>query len=224
MARPFVNSHTHPTSSGVEAPEPPWVRVRPDFNAAFEAVRQVEKGLERFTGALNESGVPYAIIGGNAVSAWVSTIDQGATRATKDIDVLLRRDDLSLAGVAVDGIGMFLSEDFGKLMFLERKNPSSRHGVDVILASEPIPVNPSRIVPDLTSARRSSQGFQVIDLPELVRMKLEANRRHDQVHIEDMLRVGLIDAKLAASLPEELLDRLRYIRDTMEWFTEPLEF
>ena len=64
----------------------------------------------------------------------------------------------------------------------------------------------------------------VIELPELVRMKLEANRRHDQVHMEDLLRIGLIDAELAAGLPEDLRDRLRYIRDTMEWFTDPPAF
>jgi hypothetical protein len=39
-----------------------------------------------------------------------------------------------------------------------------------------------------------------------------------------MLRVGLIDAELAAKLPADLLDRLRYVRDTMEWFTDPPKF
>ena len=55
-------------------------------------------------------------------------------------------------------------------------------------------------------------------------MKLEAFRRIDQVHVEDLLRSGLIDKSLAERLPEDLRNRLREIRDTMEWFTEPPSF
>lgn len=64
----------------------------------------------------------------------------------------------------------------------------------------------------------------VVELLPLVIMKLNAFRRHDQVYLEDLFRVGLIDAKLAAQVPSVLLGRLRHVRDTMEWFTEPPKF
>lgn len=42
----------------------------------------------------------------------------------------------------------------------------------------------------------------------LVRMKLTAFRAKDQVHLDDLLRVGLIDASWKNRFPAELSDRL----------------
>jgi hypothetical protein len=188
------------------------------------AIERVEKQLREFTAALDATGIPYAVIGGNAVMAWVSTIDPDATRTTKDVDVLVRRADMSRIEEAVKGIGLAPAEVLGVPMFVEQQDPSPKRAVHLIYADEPIKEHDPRPAPSVTSCLRSEQGFRVISLPELVRMKLEAFRRHDQVHIEDLFRVGLIDAELAAGLREDLRDRLRYIRDTMEWFTEPPEF
>jgi hypothetical protein len=207
-----------------KASGPLWQQVTPDFEAAFMAIEHVEERLRKFTRALDVAGVPYAIIGGNAVAAWVSTVDPDATRTTKDVDVLLRREDLQRAARAVDDIDMELAEVAGVPMFMDRDNPSPKRAVHVILAEERVREHQPRPAPGIDAAVQSPQGFRVINLPELVRMKLEANRRHDQVHIEDLLRVGLIDAELASGLPGDLLERLRYIRDTMEWFTEPPKF
>ena len=44
--------------------------------------------------ALEAAGVPYAVVGGSAVAAWVASIVPAATRTTKDIDLLVRRADL----------------------------------------------------------------------------------------------------------------------------------
>lgn len=188
------------------------------------AINRVEEQLRRFTAALDAAGIAYAVIGGNAVAAWVATVEPEATRTTKDVDVLLRRADLDRAAKAVEPVGMVQEEVLGIPIFVEREDPSPKRAVHVIVADEPIRAGQPRPAPSVSSARRSPQGFMVIDLPELVRMKLEANRRHDQVHIEDLLRVGLIDAELARGLPADLLDRLRYVRDTMEWQTEPPVF
>ena len=45
---------------------------------------KVRERLLRATAALNRAGVPYAVVGGNAVASWVATIDQArfATPAT----------------------------------------------------------------------------------------------------------------------------------------------
>ncbi|MBI3835667.1 MAG: hypothetical protein HY287_15180 [Planctomycetes bacterium] len=195
-----------------------WRGVTPDFKAAFMAIERVEEQLRRFTKALDAAGIPYAIIGGNAVAAWVSTIDPEAIRSTKDVDVLLRRSDLDRAADAVASAGLVREEVLDIPIFVEKENPSPKRAVHVILADEPVRSG-CLPAPSVEMAVRSRQGYMVVVLPELVRMKLEANRRHDQVHIEDMLRVGLIDSKLASELPEDLLERLRYVRDTMEWFT-----
>jgi hypothetical protein len=58
------------------------------------AVAKVRERLLRATTALNQIGIPYAVVGGNAVASWVATIDEGAVRTTRDIDLLVRRSDL----------------------------------------------------------------------------------------------------------------------------------
>jgi hypothetical protein len=63
---------------------------------------------------------------------------------------------------------------------------------------------------------RDPQGFFVLDLAALVRMKLTSNRRIDQVHIEDFLRMDLIDDAVRSVLTPTLIHRLDDIRQTME--------
>src|SRR6202051_4400363 len=58
------------------------------------AVGKVRERLLRATAALNQAGVPYAVVGGNAVASWVATVDEGAIRNTRDVDLLVRRSDL----------------------------------------------------------------------------------------------------------------------------------
>jgi hypothetical protein len=57
-------------------------------------------------------------------------------------------------------------------------------------------------------------GYRVLTLESLVRMKLISYRRKDQVHIEDMIGVGLIDATWPARFQPELAARLQYLLDT----------
>src|SRR5580765_4044523 len=58
------------------------------------AVAKVRERLLRATSALNQAGIAYAVVGGNAVASWVATIDEGAVRNTRDVDLLVRRSDL----------------------------------------------------------------------------------------------------------------------------------
>ncbi len=74
------------------------------------AVDRVERLLRRTSEALNTSGVDYAIIGGNAVAAWVSTVDEGAVRTTKDVDVLIRRSQLDRTAEALRRHGLIVPE------------------------------------------------------------------------------------------------------------------
>ena len=64
------------------------------------AVEKVRERLLRATAALETANVPYAVIGGNAVAAWVARVDEAAVRNTADVDILLRRDDLPVARAA----------------------------------------------------------------------------------------------------------------------------
>ena len=60
-----------------------------------DAVAKVRARLLHAAACLREAGVPYAVVGGNAVAAWVSRVDEAAVRNTRDVDIRLRRADLA---------------------------------------------------------------------------------------------------------------------------------
>jgi hypothetical protein len=64
------------------------------------AVEKVRDRLLRSTAALEAAGVPYAVIGGNAVMAWVEQADEAAVRmkltSNRDKDRMHLRDMLGV--------------------------------------------------------------------------------------------------------------------------------
>jgi hypothetical protein len=181
------------------------------FRAHVMAVERVEERLRRVTAALDAAEIRYAVIGGNAVAAWVGRVDPAATRATRDVDLLVRRSDLAQISRIFAGMG-FRQEDLRRLvLFIDPREPSRRSGVHLVWADEF--VRPSYVcpAPSVDESVRDPQGFRVLDLPALVRMKLTSFRDIDRVHVADMLEVGLIDEALRARLTGELRDRLDVI-------------
>ena len=179
------------------------------------AVNRVEKLLRKTAKALDTAKIRYAVVGGNAVAAWVATVDPEAVRATKDLDVLVRRKDLPDVTAALRTIGMVPVEVMGVMMFVDRRRPNPRSGVHIVFANEHIRPHYAYPAPSTSRATLAAEGFLVLDLPALVRMKLQAFRRVDQVHIEDMLAAGLIGARMIRGLPADLRKRLRSIQETM---------
>jgi hypothetical protein len=81
------------------------------------AVERVRQRLLRAAGALEGAGVPYAIVGGNAVAAWVATVDEAAVRNTQDVDVLIRRGDFDAAKAALESPGSCTAKPRGLICF-----------------------------------------------------------------------------------------------------------
>ena len=61
------------------------------WERALMAAEKVKERLRRATRALDATGVPYAVAGGNAVAEWVGRVDEDAVRNTPAVDVLVRR-------------------------------------------------------------------------------------------------------------------------------------
>ena len=59
------------------------------------------------------------------------------------------------------------------------------------------------------SESEAAGAFRVLSLEALVRMKLTSFRRKDQVHLLDLIGVGLVDESWAPRFPRELGARLR---------------
>jgi hypothetical protein len=172
------------------------------------AVEKVRERLLRATTALEASGVPYAVAGGNAVAAWVARIDEAAVRNTPDVDILLRRADLTSAQISLEKAGFVYRRVAEVDLFLDSPTAKARDAVHIVYANEK--VRPDNLLPspDVTDGERGPV-FQMVALEALVRMKLTSYRLMDQVHIRDMLDVGLLDASWLVRLPAELAERLK---------------
>jgi hypothetical protein len=172
------------------------------------AVDDVQQRFQRITAVLNQGDVPYAIVGGQAVAAWVSTKDPDAVRVTKDVDILIDRSGLPLARAAALSLEYDYVEVLGVGMFLERSNPNPKRGIHLIWAGEKVRPDNESAAPTIDRRESLAPGLWVVPLVDLVRMKLDANRDHDRVHLRDMIDVGLIGRELLSDLPPKLAERL----------------
>ena len=199
--------------------EAPRERVMSDFDGMLaldrmeRAVEKVRDRLLRSTAALEAAGIPYAVIGGNAVMAWVEQVDESAVRFTQDVDIVLRREDFGRATEALALTGFHHRHSAGIDMFLDGPGAKARDAVHVIFSGEKVRPEYASVVPD-TDESVSFKSYRVLALEALVRMKLTSYRRKDQVHLLYMLEIGLIDASWPTRYPPELAARLQHLIDT----------
>jgi hypothetical protein len=177
-----------------------------------QAVLMVKERLRRAVAALEAAGVPYAVVGGHAVAAWVARIDPAAVRTTVDVDILLGRGDFERARAALEAAGFIHSFTFGIDIFVDGPQGKAREAVHVIFAGEPVKPNDPVPAPDL-SAVELVDGYRIVELDRLLAMKLTAFRLKDRVHLLDMIDVGLIDATTLDRLPPALRPRLQQLLD-----------
>lgn len=176
------------------------------------AVLKVRERLLRATAALNQAGVRYAVVGGNAVASWVARIDEGAVRTTRDVDILVRRADLPAVTAALEAAGFVRDELLGVDMFRDGPEGKPSEAVHLLYAGEKTRPDHPFEAPDIETVDDPA-GFSVLTLDRLLRMKLLSNRLKDRVHIQDMINVRLIDPTWTPRLPPVLAERLQILLD-----------
>lgn len=172
----------------------------------------VEQRLHRAVGILEKAGIPYAVVGGNAVRIWVAQVDPGAVRATNDVDILIRPSDMSRLMQAMHEAGYHHRQTLGVDLFVEDENDSARSGIHVVLSGAMVQSSDVEPNPDVEPSEPGRQ-FRTLPLERLVRMKLNSFRLKDKVHLLDMIQVGLIDASWLDRFPGELRQRLQGLID-----------
>jgi hypothetical protein len=173
-----------------------------------QAVEKVQQRLERTTTALESAGVPYAIIGGNAVRAWVAQADDAAVRTTRDVDILLRRADWPAAVAAMKAAGFTYRHINSSDMFLDGPGAKARDAVHVLFAGERVRPDDPLPAPDVSESE-DIRHYRTLKLEALVRMKLTAFRDKDRMHLRDLIDVELVDESWPPRLPAELAARLQ---------------
>src|SRR5262249_32016906 len=162
------------------------------WERAALAAEKVTERLKRSTAALEQAGVPYAVVGGNAVAEWVGRIDEDAVRNTRDVDILIRRSDLPAARAALEPAGFVYAQTLGVAMFLDGPDGRPTSAVHLLFAGEQVRPGDQALTPDVVESEWAT-GFRVVSLSALVQMKLTSFRLKDRVHLQDLIGVGQID-------------------------------
>lgn len=176
------------------------------------AVAKVRERLLRATAALNRIGVPYAVVGGHAVASWVATVDEGAVRNTRDVDLLVHRADLPAITAALEAVGFVRDELLDVVMFRDGPEGKPSEAVHLLFAGEKTRPDHLLAAPEIQTVANPAD-YDVITLESLVTMKLMSNRLKDLVHIHDLIGVGLIDRSWLPKLPPVLAERLQQLLD-----------
>ena len=153
------------------------------FERAMRAEDKVRERLVKATTTLDNAGILYAVVGGNAVASCVGAVDEGVVRATRDVNVLLRRADLTKAIAAMEAAGFVYRHVASMDMFLDSADSKARDAVHLLFAREKVRPDEPLTNPDVLDAERVADGFRVLSLEALVQIKLTMFRRKDQVHL-----------------------------------------
>jgi hypothetical protein len=209
-----MSTPIHQTQEGASRWAVPIVGMNGEILDRVErAVAKVRERLLRATAALTQAGIPYAVVGGNAVASWVATVDEGAVRTTRDIDLLVRRSDLPAVTAAQQQAGFVRDELLDVVMFRDGAEGRPSEAVHLLFSGEKVRPDHPLPAPEIETVHDPA-NFPVIALEALVVMKLMSNRDKDRTHLRDLIGVRLIDASWLPKLPQELAERLKKILDT----------
>jgi hypothetical protein len=183
----------------------PWER-------ALMAAEKVKERVRRAAKALDDAGVAYAVVGGNAVAEWVARADEGAVRNTRDVDLLVRRSDFGVVRATLESAGFVYQQLLDVDMFLDGPNGRPSEAIHILFSGEKVRPDHSLPAPEVTDSERAPD-FQVSSLAALVRMKLLSWRDKDRTHLRDLISVGLVDESWPARYPSPLGERLQQLLD-----------
>lgn len=182
-----------------------WERIE-------RAVEKVKERLRRVAEALNTAGVPYAVIGGNAVQYWVAQVDESAIRNTRDVDIIIRRSDLPAAIRALAGAGFHYHPTAGTTTFLDGPDAKAWDAVHIFFAGETVTGKYPEAIPSIDDVVALGNA-RTLPLESLVRTKLVLFRDKDRVHLADLIFVGMIDETWLDRFTPPLRERLKELLD-----------
>jgi len=145
------------------------------------------------------------------VAIWVARVDPGAVRNTPDVNLLIHRADLHLALKAFESSELLLQGDSQECVFQDTRQGGKRDLLRLSIAVErnrPDELLPN---PDVTESVDALDGLRVIEIDALVRMKLVGFRNKDQMHLLDLIDVGLVDNSWLERVPPALAPRLQQL-------------
>jgi hypothetical protein len=174
-----------------------------------QAAWRVQERLERATSLLERASVQFAVGGSNATAVWIGSVDAAAIRQTRNVELVLRRQDFAQVKASLQTAGFAASASGNNVRFLDGPDGNWRDGIEITFAGEKV----SRSSADrLTPHPESSEvinGVRVLKLATLVQFQLARFRLDDIVDLRDMIDVGLIDSQSLDGIEHDLASRLQ---------------
>jgi hypothetical protein len=187
------------------------------INTVFEErlFEQVDV-LQRVAGVFREAGLLWELVGGLAVLIHVEEVNPELSSLTRDVDLMVRREDIELIKITAARHGFRPRHTREGDMLMYGAADSARSAVHLVFSGEFVRPDQTSPNPPIQPVRKQIHGSDVMLIPvgDLVRMKLSAYRLKDQVHIKTLDAAGLITPSIESNLPAELKDRLRRVRET----------
>lgn len=184
------------------------------LNPVFEAGRySLSSDLEKIATTLRDAGASFEIVDGVAVNAHILPLHRSRSFVTRDIDVLIDRNDLERAARAAEPLGYRAKKMMGGYTLI-RPEQELAEAVHLLFAGEKSKSTQPLPHPSLRPERRDFLGIAVplTPLRDLLQMKLTSFRPKDLVHLEILDEAGLITAALEEYLPTVLRERLSEVR------------
>ncbi|MBL8219378.1 MAG: hypothetical protein JNL62_09110 [Bryobacterales bacterium] len=175
-------------------------------------MERLKEVLGRFAASMEHAGIPYEVVGGLAVYFQVERVSPDMGRLTRDIDVLVHRQDVQRIANAAESFGFLYRHAAGLDMLVDAHAPSAAKAIHLVFSAEKVRPNYAEPTPEIAPERLNSAW--VAPVAHLLLMKLTSYRLKDRVHVQDMDNAGLITPQLEAQLTEALRLRLAEIRRT----------
>ena len=164
--------------------------------------------LRRITDVLAADQILYEVIGGLAVLIHVEEANPEYSSLTRDVDLMVRRQDLERIKESAAKGGFRFRHAAGVDTLVYIGSDHAKDAIHLIISDEKVlPIQP--VVKQILGA-----DVMVIPVADLLRMKLTSFRLKDQVHVKALDAVGLITSQVEAQLMPELIARLDQTRQT----------
>jgi hypothetical protein len=183
----------------------------------FEGKSAVQAALRKIARRLNESGVPYAVVGGMAL------FSHGSRRFTEDVDILVTKAGLREIHERLDGLGYVRAFEGSKNL----RDTELGVGIEFLVAGEyPGDGKPKPVAfPDPSSVAVKRDGIDYVNLPALVEMKLASGMTHparlkDLADVQELIKILRLDEEFGSQLStyvrDKFLELWRATRQTPE--------
>jgi hypothetical protein len=183
-------------------------------NVIFESgMHSLVNDLENITKTLHAAGVRFEIVGGVAVNVHIFSLQRSRSFVTRDIDILVNRNDLQRITTAAEGLGYRAKKMMGGYTLI-RPDQDLAEAIHLIFAGEKS--KSTQVSPHPVLHPENKQLFDitipVAPLVDLIQMKLNSLRPKDIIHLETLDDVGLITPVIERELSPVLQERLKEAR------------